>query len=55
MQTYEKHMMALSTAGTAPDGYDSTNYLFTAVTPIIWKIFIKDIDYNFAEAKPDLY
>lgn len=54
MQTYDKHMMPLSTAGTVLDGYNFTNYLFTAVTLILRKTFIKDVDYNFAEAKPGL-
>ena len=55
MQTYDKHMMPLSIAGRVLDGYDFTNYLFIAVTLILGNTFIKDVDYNFAEAKPVLH
>lgn len=55
MQTYDKHMIPMSTGSTVLDSYDFTNYLFTAVTLILGKTFIKEVDYNFAEAKPGLH
>lgn len=48
------NMMPLSTAGAVLDGYDFIKYLVTAVTDS-GENFIKDVDYNFAEAKPGLH